>query len=111
MPDCLGPLAALREQALLRERRDGRRLVDVGNLVGPAINQNLAVLVDLDPMRVVFQPAGTELPDYLAAWPSTKVGVKVTVEGIRTTMTFEGDVDLAPLVPTAWMQSLLRGLS
>ncbi|MDG2021370.1 MAG: efflux RND transporter periplasmic adaptor subunit [Phycisphaerales bacterium] len=74
--------------------RIGRRLVDVGNLVGPGINENLAVLVDLDPMRVVFQPAGTELPDYLVAWPSSKVGVKVTVQGIQETMTFEGDLDL-----------------
>jgi membrane fusion protein (multidrug efflux system) len=74
--------------------RIGRRLVDVGNLVGPGINENLAVLVDLDPMRVVFQPAGTELPDFLAVWPSTKVGVTVTVSGVSTTMTFEGDVDL-----------------
>lgn len=74
--------------------RIGRRLVDVGNLVGPGINENLAVLVDLDPMRVVFQPAGTELPDFLAVWPSTKVGVTVTVSGVNTTMTFEGDVDL-----------------
>ncbi len=74
--------------------RIGRRLVDVGNLVGPGMNENLAVLVDLDPMRVVFQPAGTELPDFLAVWPSTKVGVTVTVQGLRSAMTFEGDVDL-----------------
>lgn len=74
--------------------RIGRRLVDVGNLVGPGVHENLAVLVDLDPMRVVFQPAGTELPDFLAVWPSTKVGVTVTVNGVSTTMTFEGDVDL-----------------
>ncbi|MDA1024787.1 MAG: efflux RND transporter periplasmic adaptor subunit [Planctomycetota bacterium] len=74
--------------------RIGRRLVDVGNLVGPGVHENLAVLVDLDPMRVIFQPAGTELPDFLAVWPSTKVGVTVTVNGVSTTMTFEGDVDL-----------------
>ena len=74
--------------------RIGRRFVDVGNLVGPGINEDLALLVDLDPMRVVFQPAGTELPDFLVAWPATDVAVKVTVRGTTTSRTYEGSLDL-----------------
>ncbi len=74
--------------------RIGRRLVDVGNLVGPGINEDLAVVVDLDPMRVVFQPAGTELPDYVMTWPAKDVGVKVTVRSLTSAYTYEGSLDL-----------------
>ncbi|MHC4246152.1 MAG: efflux RND transporter periplasmic adaptor subunit [Planctomycetota bacterium] len=74
--------------------RIGRRLVDVGNLVGPGINEDLAVVVDLDPMRVVFQPAGTELPDYVMAWPARDIGVKVTVRSMAAAYTYEGSLDL-----------------
>ena len=74
--------------------RIGRRLVDVGNLVGPGINEDLAVVVDLDPMRVVFQPAGTELPDYVLAWPARDIGVKVTVRSMSSSLTYEGSLDL-----------------
>ncbi len=74
--------------------RIGRRLVDVGNLVGPGMNENLAVVVDLDPMRVVFQPAGTELPDYVMVWPAKDIGVKVTVRSTASTYTYEGSLDL-----------------
>ncbi len=74
--------------------RIGRRLVDVGNLVGPGMNENLAVVVDLDPMRVVFQPAGTELPDYVMAWPAKDIGVKVTVRTTASTYKYEGSLDL-----------------
>ena len=74
--------------------RIGRRLVDVGNLVGPGMNENLAVVVDLDPMRVVFQPAGTELPDYVMAWPANDIGVKVTVRTTASTYKYEGSLDL-----------------
>ncbi len=74
--------------------RIGQRYVDVGNLVGPGLNQSLALVVQLDPMRVVFEPAGTELGDYLKAWPSTKVPVAVTFSTTNGTKTIEGTLDL-----------------
>ena len=74
--------------------RIGQRYVDVGNLVGPGLNQSLALVVQLDPMRVVFEPAGTELGDYLKAWPSTKVPVAVTFSTTNGTKTIDGTLDL-----------------
>lgn len=74
--------------------RIGQRYVDVGNLVGPGQNQKLAVVVQLDPMRVIFEPAGTELGDYLKAWPSTKVAVAVTFGSTSGPKTFDGTLDL-----------------
>ena len=75
--------------------RIGRRLVDVGNLVGPGENENLALLVQLDPMRVIFEPPGTELVEYLGIWPSTKVPVTVQFQASGgNTETFQGELDL-----------------
>lgn len=59
--------------------RMGETQVDVGNLVGPTENTTLATLVMLDPMRVVFEPAGTELIEFLRAFKSDTVPVQVTV--------------------------------
>ncbi len=59
--------------------RMGETQVDVGNLVGPTENTTLATLVMLDPMRVMFEPAGTELIQYLRAFESGVVPVQVTV--------------------------------
>ena len=74
--------------------RMGRRYVDVGNLVGPGTNENLALLVDLNPMRVVFEPAGTELVDYLKAWPKTKVPVTVTFQSDTGPEVMKGELEL-----------------
>jgi len=60
--------------------RMGETVIDVGNLVGPAINSTLATLVMLDPMRVVFEPAGTELIEFLKAIESDLVPVRMTVQ-------------------------------
>ncbi|MEE2718517.1 MAG: efflux RND transporter periplasmic adaptor subunit [Planctomycetota bacterium] len=59
--------------------RMGETQVDVGNLVGPNENTTLATLVMLDPMRVVFEPAGTELIEFLRAFEAGSVPVQVTV--------------------------------
>lgn len=74
--------------------RMGRRYVDVGNLVGPGTNENLALLVDLDPMRIVFEPAGTELVDYLKAWPKNTVPVSVTFQSDTGPEVMKGELDL-----------------
>lgn len=74
--------------------RIGRRLVDVGNLVGPGENENLALLVQLDPMRVIFEPPGTELVEYLRIWPSTKVPVTVQFQTSGGNEVFHGELDL-----------------
>ncbi len=75
--------------------RAGRRLVDVGNLVGEVGGSSeLATVVMLDPIRVVFEPAGREAADYLAAWPSTTVDVVATVPGSTSSVKLEGTLDL-----------------
>ncbi|MFM1833611.1 MAG: hypothetical protein RLZZ461_1927, partial [Planctomycetota bacterium] len=75
--------------------RVGERFVDVGNLVG-AIGgpSQLATVVSLDPMRVVFEPAGREAADFLAAWPSTTVPVIATVPGTTSSIELHGTLDL-----------------
>lgn len=75
--------------------RAGRRLVDVGNLVGDLGGPSeLATVVALDPIRVVFEPAGREAADFLAAWPSTEVKVVATVPGSTASVTLQGSLDL-----------------
>ena len=74
--------------------RIGRRYVDVGNLVGPGQNEDLALIVQLDPMRVVFEPAGRELGDYLAAWPATTVPVELTFSTTHGNKTVAATIDL-----------------
>ena len=59
--------------------RMGETQVDVGNLVGSTENTTLAMLVMLDPMRVMFEPAGTELIEYLRAFESGVVPVQISV--------------------------------
>ena len=73
--------------------RIGRRYVDVGNLVGPGQNEDLALIVQLDPMRVVFEPAGRELGDYLAAWPATTVPVELTFSTTHGNKTVAATID------------------
>lgn len=74
--------------------RIGRRLVSVGNLVGPGENENLAYIVQLDPMRIIFEPAGTELVDYLKAWPAKTVPVTVTFQSTSGPEVMKGALDL-----------------
>jgi RND family efflux transporter MFP subunit len=74
--------------------RIGRRYVDVGNLVGPGTSQDLALIVKLDPMRVVFEPAGTELIAYLNAWPKTQAPVSISFQSTGGPETFAGTLDL-----------------
>ena len=74
--------------------RIGERYVDVGNLVGPGMNEDLALIVDLNPMRIVFEPAGTELIDYLKAWPKTTVPVTVTFQTDSGPEVMKGKLDL-----------------
>lgn len=74
--------------------RVGETNIDIGNLVGPE-NSQLATLVMLDPMRVVFEPAGTELVQFLEAYPSTTVPVQITVhETNGESEVFDGALDL-----------------
>ena len=70
--------------------------VNIGNLVGAGTSaQELATLVMLDPMRVIFEPAGTELVQYLEAFPSTTVPVQITVrETGGEQQIFNGALDL-----------------
>ena len=70
--------------------RMGQRFVDVGNLVGPGDHENLAELVVMDPMRVVFEPAATETADFLEAWQGGRREVPVTVEFTSTDTTPKG---------------------
>ena len=78
--------------------RMGQRFVDVGNLVGPGTTEQLAELVVLDPMRVVFEPAATETSDFLAAWQGGRAKVPVSLSfashGRSTSEVFEGTLDL-----------------
>jgi RND family efflux transporter MFP subunit len=75
--------------------RVGERFVDVGNLVG-AIGgpSQLATVVSLDPIRVVFEPAGREAADFLAAWPATTVPVIATIPGTTSSIELHGTLDL-----------------
>ncbi|MCH2137360.1 MAG: efflux RND transporter periplasmic adaptor subunit, partial [Phycisphaerales bacterium] len=69
--------------------------VNIGNLVGSgATAEQLATLVMLDPMRVIFEPAGTELVQFLEASSST-VPVQITVrETGGEQQIFNGALDL-----------------
>ena len=69
--------------------------VNIGNLVGSGSTaQQLATLVMLDPMRVIFEPAGTELVQFLEASSST-VPVQITVrETEGEQQIFNGALDL-----------------
>lgn len=75
--------------------RIGERLVDVGNVVGGVGNPSkLATLVQSDPMRVIFQPSGSDVAAFLAAWPSTEVSVEITIPGENDGKPIKGRLDL-----------------
>ena len=75
--------------------RIGRRLIDVDNLVGPGSgNENLAVLTQLDPMNIRFEPPGTELSEYLAKWPDTEIPVTVDFQTSGGTKSYKGVLNL-----------------
>jgi len=77
------------------EGRMGQTHVNVGNLVGPSSNTTLGTLVMLDPMRVVFEPAGSELVHFLKADSSGTVPVQVTInEAGGSKVVFNGSLDL-----------------
>lgn len=73
----------------------GQTAIDVGNLVGPLENSTLGTLVMLDPMRVVFEPAGTELIEFLRARKSGTVPVQLTVQDQDgSPALYDGSLDL-----------------
>lgn len=73
----------------------GKTDIDVGNLVGPNDNSTLGTLVMLDPMRVIFEPAGTELIEFVQAHQAGLVPVRVTVEQQSSPpVTYDGALDL-----------------
>lgn len=75
--------------------RMGETAVDVGNLVSPTDNTTLATLVMLDPMRVIFEPGGTELIEYLKADEAGMVPVQLTVQQqIGSPVIYDGALDL-----------------
>ena len=75
--------------------RIGERLVDVGNVVGGVGNPSqLANLVQVDPMRVVFQPAGSDVAAFMAAWPAKEVSVEITIPGQNDGKPIKGRLDL-----------------
>lgn len=75
--------------------RIGQRLVDVGNVVGGVGDPStLATIVQLDPMRVVFEPSGEEASQFLSLWPSTTVKVSISVPGVTDGTPIEGELDL-----------------
>ena len=77
------------------EGRMGQTHVNVGNLVGPSSTSTLGTLVMLDPMRVVFEPAGSELVGYLKSHSNATVPVQVTInEEGGSKEVFNGALDL-----------------
>ncbi|HAC10018.1 MAG TPA: hypothetical protein DCG14_10230, partial [Phycisphaerales bacterium] len=75
--------------------RIGRRFVDVGNLVGPGSNEDLAELVTVHPMRIVFDPPARDAAAFLAAWTRGAVPVTVTVDrGDADPASLNGEIDL-----------------
>lgn len=75
--------------------RIGERLVDVGNVVGGVGNPSqLATVVQYDPMRVVFEPPGSDVAAFLAAWPESEVAVQVTLAGQNQGKPIAGRLDL-----------------
>ena len=75
--------------------RIGERLVDVGNLVGPESNENLAELVSVDPIRIVFDPPARDAASFRKAWTGGSVPVTATIERDRGPAdSIEGTLDL-----------------
>lgn len=80
--------------------RIGAYIVDVGNLVGPGTSSGeaLAQIVQLDPMRVIFQPGADEYAAFVRAQDRTDeqgVSVRLTVaQRDGGPLVFEGAIDL-----------------
>lgn len=77
--------------------RVGATMVDVGNLVGPGTPEGsaLAQIVQLDPMRVVFQPAADEYPVFATAHNNGDVPVRITIpQRAGDALVFDGKLDL-----------------
>ena len=75
--------------------RMGETAVDVGNLVSPTDNTTLATLVMLDPMRVTFEPGGTELIEFLKAHEAGMIPVQITVQQQGgSPVIYDGSLDL-----------------
>ncbi len=92
--------------------RVGQRMVDVGNLVGGVGNPGqLATVVQLDPMKVVFEPPGREVSDFLALWPSTSVKVSVTIPGENAGKVIDGTLDLVDNVANSSTSTFLARAS
>ena len=72
--------------------RIGDTLVNVGNLVGPSQNAELATIVQLDPIYVIFRPGGADLDAIVARQRKAPVKVAVTLsDGTRVPHT--GEID------------------
>ncbi|MEE2908716.1 MAG: efflux RND transporter periplasmic adaptor subunit [Planctomycetota bacterium] len=61
--------------------RIGKTLVDEGTLVSPGPRSEMATVVQISPIRAVFNPAGSEWPEYLkqSRYGSKPLSVEVTV--------------------------------
>lgn len=61
--------------------RIGDTYFDEGTLVGPTGNSELATVVQISPIRTVFDPAGAEWPEYLSQIKAgqTPLSVEVTI--------------------------------
>ena len=61
--------------------RIGDTYFDEGTLVGPTGNSELATVVQVSPIRTVFDPAGSEWPEYLSQIKAgmTPLSVEVTI--------------------------------
>lgn len=61
--------------------RIGDTYFDEGTLVGPVGNSELATVVQISPIRTVFDPAGAEWPEYLSQIKAgqTPLSVEVTI--------------------------------
>jgi multidrug efflux system membrane fusion protein len=59
--------------------RVGRTFFDEGSLVGPGLNAQLANVIQISPIRAVFDPAGSEWPEYLQQSRGGKVPLMVEV--------------------------------
>ncbi len=88
--------------------RIGERLVDVGNLVGGVGNPTqLATVVQSDPMRVVFEPPGSDVAAFLKAWPATDVSVSITLAGQNGGKPIVGELDLVDNVASSGTSTFL----
>jgi RND family efflux transporter MFP subunit len=59
--------------------RVGRTFFDEGSLVGPGLNSELAQVIQISPIRALFDPAGSEWPEYLRQSRGGEVPLMVEV--------------------------------